>query len=144
MLQEALLRTWQWAPRCRADGKPNGLLRFGLRAARNLAISELRRQRVAALEAAELERMSDRDVEVWTPPDPLLRELIADCRAKLPPQPGSALAARLQDAGGGPDATLAARLGMRLNTFLQNVTRARRLLAECLRRAGVDLGLEMP
>ena len=28
---------------------------------------------------------------------------------------------------------------MRLNTFLQNFTRARKLLAECLRKRGVDL-----
>jgi hypothetical protein len=32
---------------------------------------------------------------------------------------------------------------MRLNTFLQNVTRARRLLAQCLRRGGVDLEREL-
>ena len=31
---------------------------------------------------------------------------------------------------------------MRLNTFLQNFTRARRQLAECLERQGVDLALE--
>jgi RNA polymerase sigma-70 factor (ECF subfamily) len=31
------------------------------------------------------------------------------------------------------------RLGMKLNTFLQNFTRARKLLADCLRSRGVDL-----
>ncbi len=36
-----------------------------------------------------------------------------------------------------PDRSLAEALGMRLNTFLQNVARARRLLADCLREAGV-------
>jgi RNA polymerase sigma-70 factor (ECF subfamily) len=40
-------------------------------------------------------------------------------------------------------ATLAERLGMRLNTFLQNVTRARKLLVECLERRHVDLTLEL-
>ncbi|MBM4063884.1 MAG: sigma-70 family RNA polymerase sigma factor [Planctomycetes bacterium] len=144
MLQEVLLRCWQVAPRCRPDGRPNGLLRLGLLAARNLAISELRRLRTAAAAIAELERASDRDVGQWRPADPLLRERIADCRRKLPRQPQAALAARLGDAGAGEDRALAARLGMKLNTFLQNVTRARRLLADCLRRAGVDLGLEMP
>jgi hypothetical protein len=32
---------------------------------------------------------------------------------------------------------------MTTNTFLQNITRARKLLAECLQRAGIDLSLEM-
>jgi hypothetical protein len=32
---------------------------------------------------------------------------------------------------------------MRKNTFLQNVVRARRLLAECLARRGVDLAVEL-
>jgi RNA polymerase sigma-70 factor (ECF subfamily) len=41
------------------------------------------------------------------------------------------------------DHALAAGLSMRINTFLQNVTRARRLLAECLRRAGIDIDLEL-
>ena len=38
---------------------------------------------------------------------------------------------------------LAERVGMRPNTFLQNITRARRLIAECLRRRGIDLALEL-
>jgi hypothetical protein len=32
---------------------------------------------------------------------------------------------------------------MRLNTFLQNIVRARRLLADCLRRRGIDLAVEL-
>jgi len=32
---------------------------------------------------------------------------------------------------------------MRTNTFLQNVTRARKLIAECLERHGVDLAAEL-
>ena len=32
---------------------------------------------------------------------------------------------------------------MRKNTFLQNFTRARKLLRECLERFGVDLKLEL-
>ena len=38
-----------------------------------------------------------------------------------------------------PDETLAERLSMRRNTFLQNVTRAKRALYECLRAKGIDL-----
>ena len=45
VLQEALLRVWQVAPRFVRDGAPNGLLRLGLRIARNLAVSEVRRTR---------------------------------------------------------------------------------------------------
>src|SRR5208283_2336553 len=40
VLQEALLRTWQVAPRFEADGQPNGLVRLAQRIARNLAVSE--------------------------------------------------------------------------------------------------------
>lgn len=142
VVQETLLRAWQVAPRIEIDGRPNGLLRFALRAARNLAISEVRRARVAEDALREMERCSDLDVDVWAPPDPLLRERIDDCRKKLPRQPARALEARLGGAAGDGDRTLAAALGMRLNTFLQNITRARRLLADCLRRAGIDLGRE--
>src|SRR5512138_1961612 len=54
VLQEALLRVWQVAPRFVADGKPNGLLRLAIRIARNLAVSEVRRQRTAPVEPDEL------------------------------------------------------------------------------------------
>src|SRR5262245_62061828 len=43
VLQETLLRVWQVAPRFVPDGRPNGLFRLGIRIARNLALSELRR-----------------------------------------------------------------------------------------------------
>ncbi|MBA3397052.1 MAG: sigma-70 family RNA polymerase sigma factor, partial [Deltaproteobacteria bacterium] len=51
VLQEALLRVWQVAPRFVADGRPNGLLRLGVRIARNLAVSEVRRTRAVPVEA---------------------------------------------------------------------------------------------
>ena len=47
VLQEALLRTWQIAPRVRPDGRPNALFRMAATIARNLALSELRRRRPA-------------------------------------------------------------------------------------------------
>jgi len=56
---------------------------------------------------------------------------------KLPRAPRRAIEMRIAAAGGESDTSLAAHLGMRLNTFLQNVTRARRLLAQCLEKAGV-------
>jgi len=65
------------------------------------------------------------------------------CREKLPQQPRAAIDARIQSEGHVRDEELAERVGMRPNTFLQNVTRARKLLAECLRLRGIDLALEM-
>ena len=44
VLQEALLRAWSVAPRLAPDGRANALLRFTVRAARNLALSEARRR----------------------------------------------------------------------------------------------------
>ncbi len=76
------------------------------------------------------------------PPDPFLRRARFECEKKLPKKLGAALRARLASGGAEPDAVLARRLKQRLNTFLQNVTRARRLIAQCLRRSGIDLERE--
>lgn len=139
LLQEALLRVWQVAPRCRRDERPNALLRLAVRIARNLAIDELRRSRTSAVDPATLAALGDEAPEPQAP-DPLLRRAIEECRRALPEQPAAALAARLESAGAEPDRALAARVHMKLNTFLQNVGRARKLLASCLRKRGVDLG----
>jgi DNA-directed RNA polymerase specialized sigma24 family protein len=140
VMQEALLRIWQVAPRFVRDGQPNGLLRLAVTVCRNCATSEMRRLRpeisTGALE--ELGAAIELGVEPATP-DPLLRRLIEKCREKLPGKPAQALMARLNSAGADTDETLAERLGMRLNTFLQNFTRARKLLAECLGKQGVEL-----
>jgi len=141
VLQEALLRVWQVAPRCTRDGRPNALLRLGVRIARNLALDELRRARVATVDVAAVEvALARAEWPEPRAPDPLLRRVIEECRQALPRSPAAALAARLEAAGAEPDEALAARLHMRLNTFLQNVGRARKLLAACLARRGVDLG----
>lgn len=140
VLQETLLRVWQVAPRFEPDGRPNALLRFTIRIARNLAISETRRTRAAPIEAEALETaLAAVDESPINEPDPLLRNAIADCRDKLPPKPREAFDARLSNAGGDDDDTLAESLGMRLNTFLQNFTRARKLLADCLGTKGIEL-----
>ena len=144
MVQETLLRVWQVAPRFQDDGQPNGLLRLAIRIARNLAVSDLRRRgRVTREGDQELARLLDAVAMDENPsgPDPLLRRLIQACFGELPAKPRSALEARLESGGVEPDAQLAETLGMRLNTFLQNVTRARRALAECLRRGGFDCGV---
>lgn len=142
VVQETLLRVWQVAPRFRADGAPNGLLRLAIRTARNLAVSEQRgRGRVAAEDERELARNLDAVARDERPaePDPLLRRLIQACLRALPPRPRAALQARLGAGGRESDGALAEELGMQTNTFLQNVTRARRALAECLARGGFDV-----
>ncbi len=142
VLQEALLRVWQVAPRFVQDGEPNGLFRLAVRIARNLAVSE-RRRHTREVQQAEPPEPSV-DVVTISPVDPLLRRRIEECRDALPDRPGAALRARLTADGTEPDEVLAERLSMRVNTFLQNITRARRLLAECLEGRGVDLAQELP
>lgn len=142
LLQETLLRVWQTAARVTPDGRGNALLRWGLRIGRNLALSELRRARVDPAEIEVLEREAGAgegtySVASW--PDPLLRALLEECRRQLPRQPARALEARIGGGGRESDATLAARARMKRNTFLQNVGRARRLLAACLAARGVEL-----
>ena len=134
VLQEALIRVWQVAPRFVPDGKPDGLIRFAVRIARNLAVSELRRTRTRPVEPADLETEISVDVPA---PDPFLREAIVDCRDMLPPKPRQALDARLAGGGARDDDELAASVNMKLNTFLQNFTRARQLLADCLGKRGI-------
>ena len=141
VLQEALLRVWQVAPRFVPDGEPNGLFRLAVRIARNLGVSERRRTVRETLEESPEEPVVS--VVTTTPPDPLLRRRIEECRDALPVKPGDALRARLTAGGTEPDEVLAERLSMRVNTFLQNITRARRLLAACLEARGVDLSSEL-
>jgi len=137
VLQETLLRVWQVAARCEPDGRPDGLLRLAHRIARNLAISEARRRRPDFLPPHDVPDPGGED------PAPheagLLERWIAECRRKLSRQPARAFTARLDAGGALPDRTLAERLGMKLDTFLRNVRRARSAMAECLRRKGVDL-----
>ncbi|MDB5218819.1 MAG: hypothetical protein JWO86_6746 [Myxococcaceae bacterium] len=147
VLQEALLRVWQVAPRFVADGRPNGLLRLGLRIARNLAVSELRRTKSRPVPEEDLELALAQAEQVEggdRTPDPLLREVLAKCHERLPEKPRQVMTVRLSPAGGRSDDELASLVGMRLNTFLQNFTRARRMLAECLKKHGIHIeeGLE--
>lgn len=141
VVQEALLRAWQAAPRVASDGRPNGLLRLTLRAARHLAIDDARRahHRDTSLDADDAPAPMDPAALVH--PDPLLRRVIAACLGRLPERPAAALRARLEAAGAEADAALAARCGMVINTFLQNVGRARKHLLACLAEHGAALDL---
>lgn len=140
VLQEALLRVWQVTPRFVADGRPNGLLRLGIRIARNLAVSELRRTKSRPVPEEDLERalaQAEQADSGEQGPDPLLREVLAKCHERLPEKPRQVITIRLSSEGGRSDDELASLVGMRVNTFLQNFTRARRMLAECLKKHGV-------
>jgi DNA-directed RNA polymerase specialized sigma24 family protein len=140
VVQESLLRTWQVARRCRPDGKPNTLLRLAIRIARNLALDEVRRHG-GALPSGPSENGPDEPepLDPAVPPDPLLRKRIRRCLESLAGPPRRALLLRLRNAGGAPDRVLAEQARMRLNTFLQNIARARRGLARCLERSGVSV-----
>jgi hypothetical protein len=52
--------------------------------------------------------------------------------------------ARLGSGGEAPDRDLAESVGMQKNTFLQNVVRARKLIAGCLEHAGYRLREVLP
>jgi DNA-directed RNA polymerase specialized sigma24 family protein len=143
VLQETLLRVWQIAPRFVPDGRANGLLRLAIRIGRNLAVSEVRRTRATPLPGDDLAHAVGAHDGPVGAPDPLLRRAIGECRDKLPARPRQALDARLESAGGHRDDELAAGVGMRLNTFLQNVTRARQLLADCLGKRGIAVSMEI-
>lgn len=138
VLQEALLRVWQVAPRFRPDGRPNGLLRLGVRIARNRTVSELRRRHVPPATTEELSRLAEETAIDPVEPDPLLRAALERCREQLRGPPARALASRLAGAVRS-DRDSARELGMKLNTFLQNVRRARQALVRCLERAGIHL-----
>ena len=140
VVQEALLRAWQVAPRIQPDGKPNPLFRFTLRAARNLALNGMRRHAPRGVDLEELERLAPEETAVLPiPSDPFLRTALAECHERLPAQPKKALGARLGASGAQNDTSLAETVGMRLNTFLQNFTRARKLLLRCLEKRGIVL-----
>jgi DNA-directed RNA polymerase specialized sigma24 family protein len=72
-------------------------------------------------------------------PDPALGKAIGECMERPPAHPRNALAARIGE-GHLPERELAQGLRMKVNTFLQNIVRARRLLTDCLERRGVRLG----
>jgi DNA-directed RNA polymerase specialized sigma24 family protein len=133
VLQESLLRVWQVAPKLNQTGE-NSLLRLAYRITRNHAIDVARRNRVTSVDPSTLPE----DIDMPSAPDPLLRRAIAECRRHLPRTPSRALTARLS-AGFRSDADVAAELNMKPNTYFQNIRRARKLLADCLAKRGVDL-----
>ena len=128
---------WKLAPTIRIEGE-NGSLRFAMRLVRNLALTEARRlKRVTPVDLSRLESLPDFRVDPEPASDPGLRRLIEKCLERLPPRPREALLARLRGQGRSSDRDLAVEVRMQPNTFLVNIVRARRLLADCLRQHGV-------
>ncbi len=145
VVQESLLRMWQVAGRIeiRPEHQGESSLRFAIRVARNLAIDESRRARTSLADPPTLERMleaADPAAETEdAASDPILRRALALCIEALPAKPKAVFMLRLGDAGALGDHQLAAQLKMKRNTFLQNFTRARKYLVECLAGRGVRL-----
>ena len=137
-LQETFLRMWVLAQDSdRTLEGEDASVRFAIRMARNLALAEARRLGKETLLPPE-------DLpEIAVPPDPTLDPglmlAIRECVEKLSKKPFQALHARLQWGAMLLDRELAERVGMTLNTFLQNITRARKLVLSCLERRGIPL-----
>jgi DNA-directed RNA polymerase specialized sigma24 family protein len=139
IVQEALVRMWRLAPGLELSG-PDASLHYVRRLARNLAISEARRLgTLHRVDIKDLEKEPEGILEPATPPDPRLRQAILTCIEQLPERPKEALTARIRLGGVRPDRDLAQGVNMQLNTFLQNIVRARKLVALCLEKAGVPL-----
>ena len=115
----------------------NASLRFAIGMARNLARSEARRMGREVLLPPD--DMPDVEAPPDPPSDPGLRQAILNCIGKLTKKPLAALRTRLAMGGIHPDRDIAGMLGMTINTFLQNITRARKQVAVCLERQGVEL-----
>ena len=140
-MQETLLRMWLIATRSgKAIEGENASLRMAVGVARNVAREEVRRARLGSL--VPLESCED-EPELIAPPDPLpdpgLARAIGDCMARIPGRPRAALELRLQQGHARADRDLARELGLKLNTFLQHIVRARKSLADCLVGKGIEL-----
>jgi DNA-directed RNA polymerase specialized sigma24 family protein len=135
VVQETLLRVWQVATRIQSDSKPNTLLRFAITTARNVAIDEMRKKKTGEPLEDDYPSLAVEPTQV----DPMLRTQILKCKDKLPAMPKRALEERLAARGEVHDEVTAKRLNWSLNALLQNFSRARKLLIECLEKAGVPL-----
>lgn len=138
VLQETFLRMWVAVQdRARTFEGENASLRFALRVARLVALEEIRRARLGHLVAlADLDPAAEPSVPPEPVPDPGLLKIVRDCIERLTGKPRAAMLARLASAHERSDRDLASSLGMAVNTFLQNIVRARRSVAACLEEKG--------
>jgi DNA-directed RNA polymerase specialized sigma24 family protein len=141
VMQETFARMWVFAcdPGRRMEG-PNAALRFAIGVARNVAREEVRRARLGRI--VSLEELADPpEPEVFDAPpaDPGLRAIIQGCLDALPRRPREAILARIEQGHVAHDRSLAQSLQMSVNTFLQNIVRARSQLARCLKERGAPV-----
>lgn len=141
VMQETFARMWVFARDVsrKLEG-PNASLRFALRVARNVALEEVRRARLGRM--VSLESLTDTpEPETMDDPPaaPGLMGVIRACVEALPRRPREAILLRMKLGAAFPDGELAPHLKMTVNTFLQNIVRARRQVARCLREHGVAL-----
>ena len=115
----------------------NASLRFAIALARNVGRSEARRLGCETLLPPE--NLPEPAADPDPPSDPGLRRAILACVERLAARPLEALRARTQLGGLLPDRDIAARVGMSINTFLQNIVRARKQVAACLEQKGISL-----
>jgi len=139
VMQETLLRMWLVAQDAsRSFHGENASLRFALRVGRNVALEEVRRTRAERWVAIEDLQASE---EPSLPPAPVRDDgylhAIRECIERLAGPAKTALLARLHGAHRFSDRYLASMIGMQPNTFLQNIVRARRSIAECLQGKGL-------
>lgn len=137
-VQETFLRMWIAAQDLerKFEGE-NASLRFALRVARNVALEEVRRARLDHLVALDdLDATHEPSIDPQPLSDPGLMRAIKDCVGLLRGKPREALLARLAGGHERHDRDVAAALGMAVNTFLQNVVRARKAVAACLEGKG--------
>lgn len=138
VLQETFLRMWIAVGDARELTGENASLRFALRMARLVALEEVRRLRHERLVPIDELEPSDEPSVLPVPiRDEGLLHAIRDCIDRLSGSPKRALLLRLHGGHRHSDRFLASRVGMQLNTFLQNVVRARRSVAECLQGKGL-------
>ena len=141
VMQETFARMWVVAcdPGRVLEG-PNAALRFAIGVARNVAREEVRRARLGRV--VSLEALADPpEPQVFDDPpaDPGLMRIIQACLDALPRRPREAILARIAQGHVAHDRSLADGLQMSVNAFLQNIVRARSLLARCLRGRGVTV-----
>jgi DNA-directed RNA polymerase specialized sigma24 family protein len=136
IVQETLLEMWLLATNeKRTLEGANASLRYSIGLARNLARSEARRMgRVRYLPHEDLPE-NPQDPE--PPSDPGLAAAIRDCMGRLTATLRRVLGARIERGPFQPDREIADGLGLKPNTFLQYVVRARRDVRKCLERKGV-------
>ncbi len=141
VMQETFLRMWLMATKSPKvlEGE-HASLRMALAVARNVAREELRRARPGTyVPLDDLEDAPELTVDPAPGPDPGLARAIRDCMERIPDRLRIAIELRVAQGHASSDRDLAQTLGLKLNTFLQHIVRARRSLAECLRRKGVEL-----